>query len=72
MLKVCHFNPILGGGGVVYLPSPPNFCHKIQTAIDFSQNFLSFNFYGELKHDVRSLGYVSRCFVEGRYPFSIT
>ena len=31
MLKVCRFNPIPGGG--VYLPPPPTFCHKIQTAI---------------------------------------
>ena len=60
MLTVCRFNPIpeleLGGG----------FCHKIRTAIDFSQNFLTFNFYGQLKHDIRSLRYVSRCFVERR------
>ena len=51
MLKVCLFNPIPGVGGV-YLPPPLNFCHKIQTAIDFSQNFLTFNFYGQLKHDI--------------------
>ena len=50
----------------VYLPRPPNFCHKIPTAIDFSQNFLTFNLYGQLKHGIRSLRYVSRCFVEGR------
>ena len=32
--------------------------------IDFSRNFFTFNFYGQLKHDIRSLRYVSRCFVE--------
>ena len=59
MLKVCRFNPIQGDVGVhVYLPNP--------TAIDFSQNLLTINFYGQLKHDIRSLRYVSRCFVEGR------
>ena len=44
MLKVCRFNPIPGaeGGCIVYLPPPPSFCHKIWTAIDFSQNFLTF------------------------------
>ena len=64
MLKVCHFNSNLGmeGGGYIYLPL--NFCHKIKTATDFSQNFLTFNFYGKLKRDIRSLRYVSRCFVE--------
>ena len=55
-----------GGRQEVYLPSPPNFCHKIPTVINFSQNFLTFNLYGQLKHDIRSLRYVSRCFVEGR------
>ena len=52
-----------GAGWGVYLPPPSNFCHKIRTAIDFSRNFLPFNFYG---HNMRSLRYVSRCFVEGR------
>ena len=56
MLKVCRFNPIpgwgRGGGGV------------IGTEIDFSRNCLTFNFHGQLKHDIRSLRYVSRCFVE--------
>ena len=28
--------------------------------------------FGQLKHDKRSLRYVSRCFVEGRQPFSLT
>ena len=68
MLKVCRFNPIpsRGGGVWVYLPPPPNFCHKIRTTRDFSQIFFTFDFYGQLKHDTRSLRYVSRCFVEGR------
>ena len=48
MLTVCRFNPIPGLGG-------DGFCHKIRTTIDFSQNFLTFNFYGQLKHDIRSL-----------------
>ena len=66
MLKECRFNPIPEGrGGGVYLPPPPNFCHKIRTA-DFYRNFLTFNFYGQLKHDMRSLRYVSGCFVERR------
>ena len=42
MLEVCRFNRIPGkdvGGQEVYLPPPPNFCHKIRTAIDFSQDF---------------------------------
>ena len=43
-----------GGEQEVYLPPPPNFCHKIRTAIDFSQNVLNFNFYGQLKHDISS------------------
>ena len=73
MLKVCRFNPILGKAGQeVYIPPPLNFCHKIRSAIDFSQNFLTFNLYGQLKHDIKSLRYVFRCFVEGRYPFSLT
>ena len=70
MLKVCRFKPNAARecerGGGVYLPSPPNFCHKIRTAIDFSRNFLTFNFYRQLKHDIGSLSYVSRCFVQGR------
>ena len=70
MLKVCRFKPVpveLGEGvQEVYLPPPLIFCHKIQTAIDFSQNLSTFNFYGQLKDDMRSLRYVSRCFVEGR------
>ena len=72
MLKVCRFNPIPGewgegaGGILAPSPSPPIFSHKIRTAIDFSQNFLTFNFYGQLKHDTRSLKYVSRCFVKRR------
>ena len=75
LLKVCRFNPVPGrrdglcvcvGGGGIYLPPPPNFCLKIRTVIDFSRNFLAFNFYGQLKHDIRSLRYVSRCFVKGR------
>ena len=49
-----------------------NFCHKYLTAIDFSRNFLNFNFYGQLKHNIRSLRYVSRYFVEGRQSLSIT
>ena len=48
----------------LYLSPPPNICHKIRTAIDFSQNFLSFNFYGLLKHDIRSARYVPRYFVK--------
>ena len=63
MLKVCRFNPILGE---IYLHPSPNFCHEIRTAIDFSQKFVTFNFYGQLKRDIRSLRYVSRCFVERR------
>ena len=51
---------------MVYLPFPPKFYHKIGTAVDFSQNVLTFNIYGQLKHDIRSLRYVFRCFVEGR------
>ena len=43
----------MGGRGI--FTSPPNFCHKIRTAIDFSQNALSFNFHGQLKQDIRSL-----------------
>ena len=70
MLKVCRFKPIPGewgeGAQEVYLPPPLIFCHKIQTAIDFSQNLSTFNFYGQLKDDMRNLRYVSRCFVEGR------
>ena len=69
MFKVCRFNPFSGewggGGGdrrYTYL-FPPIFCHKLQTEINFSQNVLTFYFYGQLKHDVRSLRYVSRCFV---------
>ena len=46
---------MVGGGQEVYLPPPPNFCHKMRTAIDFSQNVLTLNFYGQLKHDIRSL-----------------
>ena len=67
MLKVCRFNPIPGGGGGGgggYLPLPPKFYHKIGTA--FPQNFFTFNIYGQLKHDIRSLRYVFRCFLEGR------
>ena len=67
MSKVYRFNSIPRNVGVgVYLPASPNFCHKIRTAIDFSQTFLTFSFYGQLKHDIRSLRYVFRCFVEGR------
>ena len=70
MLRVCRFNPIQGGGGGrgwVYLPPlRTNFSHKIRTAINFYRNFLTFNFYGQLKHDIRSLSYVSRCLIEGR------
>ena len=65
MLKVCHFDPITGGGWV-YLPPPPNFCYKTRITIDFSRNFLAFNFCGQAKHNMRSLMYASRCFVEGR------
>ena len=32
------------GGIFASPPPPPNFCHKIQTAIDFSQNFLNLIF----------------------------
>ena len=64
MLKVCRFNPI--PWSEVYLPPPPTFCHKIQTAIDFSRHFSTFNFYGQLKHDISSLRYVSSCFDEVR------
>ena len=39
---MCHFDPITGEGWV-YLPPPPNFCHKTRTAIDFSRNFEEFN-----------------------------
>ena len=44
-----------------------NVCHfnPIPGTIDFSQNF-TFNFCRQSKHDVRSLRYVSKCFVEGR------
>ena len=34
----------------VYLPPLPNFCHKIRTAIDFSRDVLTFDFYGQLKY----------------------
>ena len=51
---------------VSLLPPPLNFCHKTPSAIDFSQKFLIFNFYGQLKHDIKSLRYVSKCFIEGR------
>ena len=61
MLKVCHVNPIPGGGrGIFSFHS--EFCHKI----DFSWSYLTFKFYRHLKHDKKSLRYVSRCFVEGR------
>ena len=66
MMKVWRFNLIRdggGGGGWVYLPPPP---HKIRTAIDFSEKVLTFNFYVQLKHDMRSLRYVFTCFVERR------
>ena len=65
MMKVWRFNVIrdVGEGGGVYLPPPP---HKIPTAIDFSEKVLTFNFYLQLKHDMRSLRYVFTCFVEGR------
>ena len=33
----------------------PNFYRRFCT-IDFSRNFFTFNFYGQLKHDIRSLG----------------
>ena len=66
MLKIFRFNPIPGWVGGVIFTSPPNFCHKIRTAIGFSQNFLTFNFYRQLKHDITSLRYVSRYFVEKR------
>ena len=63
-------NPIPGDdgeggreGGWGYLLPPKNFCYKIRTAIDFSLNFLTFNFYGQLNNDIRSLRYLSRCFV---------
>ena len=54
-----------GGRRYIYLP-PPSFCHKIRSVIDFSQNVLNFNFYGQLKYDIRSLRYVSWYLVEGR------
>ena len=57
MLKVCRFNPIPGGGGYIYLPL--QLCDKIQTAIDISWNSSTFNFCGQLKHDISSLMYVS-------------
>ena len=63
MMKVWRFNVIRDVGGGVYLPPPP---HKIPTAIDFSEKVLTFNFYLQLKHDIRSLRYVFTCFVEGR------
>ena len=66
MLKVCRFNHIPGWVGGSIFTFPPNFCHKIRTAIDFSQAFLTFDFYGQLKHDIRSLRNVSRCSVEER------
>ena len=56
-----------GDSRYIYLP-PPNFCYKIRNTIDFCQNFLTLNFCGQLRHDIRSLKYVSRCFVEGRQP----
>ena len=46
--------------------SPPIFCHKIRAAIDIFQNFLTFNFYKQLQHDIKSLRDVSKCFVEER------
>ena len=41
MLKVFRFNPILRGG--VYLPPPPTFGHKIQTAIGVLKILASHN-----------------------------
>ena len=67
-MKVCCFNPIPGwggGGGCICLPVRI-FIIESETTIDFSQTFLTFNFYGQLKHDIRSLRYVFRCIVERR------
>ena len=40
---------------ILVLHLPRNFCHKTRTAIGFSQNLSTFNFYEQLKHDTRSL-----------------
>ena len=61
MLKVCRFNPIPGVRVYIYFLLQIFVINR--TAIDFYRNCLTFNFYGQLKHDIRSLRYVSRCFV---------
>ena len=63
-MKVCCFNPIPGWGGGCICLLVRIFVIESETTIDFSQTFLTFNFYGQLKHNIRSLRYVSRCFVE--------
>ena len=71
-VEIVSLEPYSGRG---IFTSPSEFltsCHKTWTATDFSRNVLTFDFYGQLKHDIMSLNYASRCFVEGRLPFSIT
>ena len=61
MLKLCRFNPIPGEGAGGIFTSP--FQIFVIKSEPQSQTILTFNFYGQLKLDIRSLRYVSRCFV---------
>ena len=63
MLKVSHFDPFPGRGGEGYIYLP---LQIIAIKSEPQQIFLKTNLHVQLKHDIRSLRYVSRCFVKRR------